>query len=55
MATCTFKYQRSQRNQDDITCVSGEDLMELIDDAELLKVVKERLDEDSVQVSLDDL
>ena len=46
------------RNEPAFYCVPAqayEALMELIDDAELLKVVKERLDEDSVQVSLDDL
>ena len=46
------------RNEPAFYCVPAqayEALMELIDDAELLKVVTERLDEDSVQVSLDDL
>lgn len=46
------------RNEPAFYCVPAqayEALMELIDDAELLKVVNERLDEDSVQVSLDDL
>ena len=46
------------RNEPAFYCVPAqayEALKELIDDAELLKVVKERLDEDSVQVSLDDL
>ena len=46
------------RNEPAFYCVPSqayEAIMELIDDAELLKVVKERLDEDSVQVSLDDL
>jgi antitoxin StbD len=46
------------RNEPAFYCVPAqayEALMELIDDAELLKVVKERMNEESVQVSLDDL
>ncbi|MAE21228.1 MAG: antitoxin [Pseudomonas sp.] len=46
------------RNEPAFYCVPAqayEALMELIDDAELLKVVKERMDEESVQVSLNDL
>jgi len=33
----------------------NEAMMELLDDIELLKIVKERMDEPSVKVSLDDL
>ncbi|MEC8443916.1 MAG: type II toxin-antitoxin system prevent-host-death family antitoxin [Pseudomonadota bacterium] len=46
------------RNEPAFYCVPAqayEALMELIDDAELLKVVKERMNEESVLVSLDDL
>lgn len=46
------------RNEPAFYCVPAqayEALMELIDDAELLKVVKERMNEESVQVSLNDL
>jgi antitoxin StbD len=46
------------RNQPAFYCVPApayEAMMELIDDIELLKVVKDRLSEESVKVSLDDL
>ncbi|RLT92775.1 type II toxin-antitoxin system Phd/YefM family antitoxin [Ketobacter sp.] len=46
------------RNEPAFYCVPAqayEALMELIDDAELLKLVKERMDEESVKVTLDDL
>lgn len=46
------------RNEPAFYCVPAqayEALMELIDDAELLKLVKERTHEESVKVSLDDL
>ncbi len=46
------------RNQPVFYCVPApayEAMMELIDDIELLKVVKDRLSEESVKVSLDDL
>lgn len=46
------------RNEPAFYCVPAqayEALMELIDDAELLKLVKERINEESVKVSLDDL
>ncbi|MCY0965293.1 type II toxin-antitoxin system Phd/YefM family antitoxin [Parathalassolituus penaei] len=46
------------RNEPAFYCVPAqayEALMELIDDAELLKLVKERTNEESVKVSLDDL
>ena len=46
------------RNEPAFYCVPAqayEALMELIDDAELLKIVKERLGEESVKVSLDKL
>jgi len=46
------------RNAPVFYCVPApayEAMMELIDDVELLKIVKERLTEESVRVSLDDL
>jgi antitoxin StbD len=46
------------RNEPAFYCVPAaayEAMMELIDDMELLKIVKERADEPSVQVQLDDL
>jgi len=46
------------RNQPAFYCVPApayEAMMELIDDIQLLKVVKTRLAEESVKVSLDDL
>lgn len=46
------------RNEPAFYCVPAqayEALMELIDDAELLKLVKERMDEESVKVTLDEL
>ncbi len=46
------------RNEPAFYCVPAqayEALMELIDDAQLLKVVKERLNEETVKVTLDDL
>ena len=46
------------RNQPAFYCVAApayEAMMELIDDVELLKIVKDRLSEESVKVSLDDL
>jgi len=46
------------RNEPAFYCVPAqayEALIELIDDAQLLKVVKERMNEESVQVTLDDL
>lgn len=46
------------RNEPAFYCVPAqtyEALMELIEDAELLKIVKERMDEESIKVSLDDL
>jgi antitoxin StbD len=38
-----------------VPAVAYEAIMELLDDIELLKLVKERADEPSVKVSLDDL
>jgi antitoxin StbD len=46
------------RNEPAFYCVPAqayEALMELIDDVELLKIVKKRLAEESVRVSIDDL
>lgn len=46
------------RNEPAFYCVPAqayEALMELIDDAELLKIVKERSDEEVIKVTLDDL
>lgn len=46
------------RNEPAFYCVPAqayEALMELVDDAELLKLVKERIDEDTVKVTLDEL
>ncbi|MCG8610701.1 MAG: type II toxin-antitoxin system Phd/YefM family antitoxin [Pseudomonadales bacterium] len=46
------------RNEPAFYCVPAqayEALMELIDDAELLKITKERMTEETVKVSLDDL
>lgn len=46
------------RNEPAFYCVPAqayEALMELIDDAELIKIVKERQDEETVKVTLDDL
>lgn len=46
------------RNEPAFYCVPAqayEALMELVDDAELLKLVKERMNEESVKVTLDDL
>lgn len=46
------------RNEPAFYCVPAEAyeaLMNLIDDAELLKIVKERQDEETVKVTLDDL
>lgn len=46
------------RNEPAFYCVPAaayEALMELIDDAELLKLVKERVNEPAVRVTLDDL
>ena len=46
------------RNEPAFYCVPAqayEALMELIDDTELLKLVKERQDEESVKVTLDEL
>ncbi|WP_446680488.1 type II toxin-antitoxin system Phd/YefM family antitoxin [Balneatrix alpica] len=46
------------RNEPAFYCVPAqtyEALMELIEDAELLKIVKERMDEENIKVSLDDL
>ncbi|ARU54665.1 Phd/YefM family antitoxin [Oleiphilus messinensis] len=46
------------RNEPAFYCVPAqayEALMELIDDAELLKIIKERMTEETVKVSLDDL
>lgn len=46
------------RNEPAFYCVPAaayEAMMELLDDIELLKIVKERMDEPSVRVSLDDL
>ena len=46
------------RNEPAFYCVPAqayEALMELIDDAELLKIVKERQNEESIRVKLDDL
>lgn len=46
------------RNEPAFYCVPAaayEAMMELIDDIELLKTVKTRLEEESVKVSLDDL
>jgi antitoxin StbD len=46
------------RNQPAFYCVPApayEAMIELIDDIELLKIVKDRLSEESVRVSLDDL
>jgi antitoxin StbD len=46
------------RNEPAFYCVPAaayEAMMELIDDVELLKIVKERLDEPAVRVTLDDL
>ena len=46
------------RNEPAFYCVPAaayEAMMELIDDVELLKIVKERLDEPAVKVKLDDL
>nr|VFJ63139.1 MAG: antitoxin StbD [Candidatus Kentron sp. DK] len=46
------------RNEPAFYCVPAaayEAMMERLDDMELLKIVKERMDEPSVQVSLDDL
>ena len=46
------------RNEPAFYCVPAqayEALMELIDDAQLLKLVKERLNEETVKVTLDDL
>jgi len=46
------------RNEPTFYCVPAqayEALMELIDDAELLKITKERMNEETIKVSLDDL
>lgn len=46
------------RNEPAFYCVPAqayEALIELIDDAQLLKIVKERMNEESVKVTLDDL
>lgn len=46
------------RNEPAFYCVPAqayEALMELVDDAELLKLVKERINEDTIKVSLDEL
>jgi antitoxin StbD len=46
------------RNEPAFYCVPAaayEAMMELLDDAELLKLVKERMDEPAVRVTLDDL
>ncbi len=46
------------RNEPAFYCVPAkayEAMMDLIEDAELLKIVKERLKEDSVKVTLDEL
>ena len=46
------------RNEPAFYCVPAaayEAMMELLDDIELLKLVKERMDEPAVSVSLDDL
>lgn len=46
------------RNEPAFYCVPAaayEAMMELLDDIELLKLLKERIDEPSVRVSLDDL
>ena len=46
------------RNEPAFYCVPAqayEALMELIDDAQLLKIVKERLNEETIRVTLDDL
>lgn len=46
------------RNEPAFYCVPAqayEALMELIDDAELLKITKERMNEETIKVSLDDL
>lgn len=46
------------RNEPAFYCVPAqayEALMELIDDAELLRLVKERIDDEAVRVTLDDL
>ncbi len=46
------------RNEPAFYCIPAqayEALMELIDDAELLKIVKERQNEESIRVKLDDL
>nr|VFJ72763.1 MAG: antitoxin StbD [Candidatus Kentron sp. FW] len=46
------------RNEPAFYCVPAtafETMMELLDDIELLKIVKERMDEPSVPVTLDDL
>ncbi|MGZ0018130.1 type II toxin-antitoxin system Phd/YefM family antitoxin [Nitrosomonas sp. wSCUT-2] len=45
------------RNEPAFYCVPAayEAMMELLDDVELLKLVKERMDEPAVSVSLDDL
>lgn len=46
------------RNEPAFYCVPAkayEAMLELIDDAELLKIVKERANEESIKVSLDDL
>jgi antitoxin StbD len=46
------------RNEPAFYCVPAaayEAMMELLDDAELLKLVKERMDEPAVRVILDDL
>lgn len=38
-----------------VPAAAYEAMMELLDDIELLKIVKERMDEPSVKISLDDL
>ncbi len=47
------------RNEPAFYCVPAaaayEAMMELLDDVELLKLVKERMDEPAISVSLDDL
>ena len=46
------------RNEPAFYCVPAqayEALMELIDDAELLKITKERMSEETIKISLDDL
>ncbi len=46
------------RNEPAFYCVPAaayEAMMELLDDIELLKIVKERMDEPTIKVSLDDL